>query len=209
MIPKLFADARKIVFKFGSNTLANDDGSVIHDLHNAFGVTPMSASIAFTTATTNVLKAVLDARRGAEKKLGGVLNRGFKALVGSGFYDALVGHPKVQAAFDNWQAAQDRLGGDMRNSFTFGGVEFIEYAGEVGGQAFIPADRAIVYPDAPGVFVTYNAPANYNEAVNTVGQPYYAKAEPRRMGKGWDLEAQSNPLTLCLYPEAIVELTAA
>ena len=185
------------------------DGSVIHDLHNAFGVTPMSASIAFTTATTNVLKAVLDARRGAEKKLGGVLNRGFKALVGSGFYDALVGHPKVQAAFDNWQAAQDRLGGDMRNSFTFGGVEFIEYAGEVGGQAFIPADRAIVYPDAPGVFVTYNAPANYNEAVNTVGQPYYAKAEPRRMGKGWDLEAQSNPLTLCLYPEAIVELTAA
>ena len=28
MIPKLFADARKIVFKFGSNTLANDDGRI-------------------------------------------------------------------------------------------------------------------------------------------------------------------------------------
>jgi hypothetical protein len=28
------------------------------------------------------------------------------------------------------------------------------------------------------------------------------------MGKGWDLEAQTNPLTLCLYPEALVQLTA-
>ena len=185
------------------------DGSVLYDLYSVFGVAQQTASIAFTTATTNVLKAVLDTKRAAEKKLGGVLNRGFKAFCGSAFHDALVGHPKVVAAFDNWQAAQDRLAGDMRSGFTFGGVEFIEYAGEVNGQAFIPADKAIVFPDAQGVFVTYNAPANYNEAVNTVGQPYYAKAEPRRMGKGWDLEAQSNPLTLCLYPEAIVELTAS
>lgn len=46
----------------------------------------------------------------------------------------------------------------------------------------------------------------YGQTVNTVGQPYYAKAEERRMGKGWDLEAQANPLALCLYPEALVEL---
>ncbi|MDR1424294.1 MAG: major capsid protein [Azoarcus sp.] len=185
------------------------DGSVLYDLYNVFGVTQKTASVAFTTATTNVLKAVLDAKRHAEKKLGGVIRRGFKAFCGDDFFDALSAHPKVTAAFDNWQAAQDRMAGDMRGGFTFGGVEFIEYAGEVNGVAFIPADKAIVFPDAAGVFVTYNAPANYNEAVNTVGQPYYAKAEARRMGKGWDLEAQSNPLTLCLYPEALVELTAA
>ena len=54
----------------------------------------------------------------------------------------------------------------------------------------------------------YFAPANYNEAVNTVGQSYYAKSEPRKMGKGWDLEAQSNPLAVFHYPEALVELKA-
>ena len=26
-------------------------------------------------------------------------------------------------------------------------------------------------------------------------------------GRGFDLEVQSNPLTLCTYPEALVELT--
>jgi len=59
---------------------------------------------------------------------------------------------------------------------------------------------------AKGVFRMFNAPANYNEAVNTLGQPFYSKAEPRKMGKGWDLEAQANPLAMCLFPEALVEL---
>jgi hypothetical protein len=184
------------------------DGSVIYDLYDEFGVTAQTASIPFSVAATNVLKAVLDAKRGAEAKLGGVLNRGFKAFVGSDFYDALSSHDKVKAAYANWQAAQDRLAGDLRRGFTYGGVEFIEYSGEVGSQKFIPADTAVVFPDAAGVFSTLNAPANYNEAVNTLGQPFYARAEERKLGKGWDLEAQSNPLTLCLYPEAIVTLTA-
>jgi len=45
------------------------------------------------------------------------------------------------------------------------------------------------------------------ETVNTLGVPYYAKQEPRRMGKGIDLEAQSNPITLCTKPRAIIKLT--
>lgn len=184
------------------------DGSVIHDLYDAFGVTKKASNVALSVNTTNVQKACLDAKRYAEKKLGGVVVRGYRALCGSTWFDAFVGHDKVKAAFDGYQAAQDRLGGDMRSGFTFGGIEFIELADEVSGQKFIPDDVAQVFPVAQGVFVTYNAPANYNEAVNTLGLPYYAKSEPRKMGKGWDLEAQSNPLTLCLYPEALVELKA-
>lgn len=184
------------------------DGSVIHDLYDAFGVTKKTSNVALSSGATNVQKACLDAKRYAEKKLGGVVVRGYRALCGSTWFDAFVGHDKVKAAFDGYQAAQDRLGGDMRSGFTFGGIEFIELADEVSGQKFIPDDVAQVFPVAQGVFVTYNAPANYNEAVNTLGLPYYAKSEPRKMGKGWDLEAQSNPLTLCLYPEALVELKA-
>ncbi|MDR1063244.1 MAG: major capsid protein [Azoarcus sp.] len=185
-----------------------DASTVLYDLYDTFDVAQQTANVAFSTATTNVRKAVLDAKRGIEKKLGGVVVRGIKAFCGSAFFDALTAHPKVEAAFDNWQAAEDRLAGDQRGGFTYGGVTFIEYAGEVNGVPFIPADKAILYPDAAGVFVTYNAPANYNEAVNTVGQSYYAKSEPRKMGKGWDIEVQANPLTLCLYPEAVVELSA-
>ena len=76
----------------------------------------------------------------------------------------------------------------------------------VSGQRFIPLDVAQVFPVAKGVFRMFNAPANYNETVNTLGLPFYSKAEPRSLGKGWNLEAQSNPLALCLFPGALVEL---
>lgn len=184
------------------------DGSVIHDLYDAFGVTQKKANVALSNATTNVLKACLDAKRHGEKKLGGVVIRSWRALCGPTWFDALVAHPNVEKAYAGWQAAQDRLGGDMRSGFTYGGIEFIESSDEVSGQKFIPDDVAQVFPVAQGVFATYNAPANYNEAVNTIGKPYYAKSEPRKMGKGWDIEGQANPLTLCLYPEALSELKA-
>lgn len=97
----------------------------------------------------------------------------------------------------------------MRSGFRFGDIEFVEYDVTVSGQKFIPEGVAQVFPVARGAFAMYNAPANYNETVNTIGQPYYAKAEARKMGKGWDLEVQANPLALCLFPEALVELKAA
>lgn len=185
-----------------------DGATVLHDLYGTFGVVKKSSNVALSNAATDVRKACLDAKRHGEKKLGGVLVKGWRALCGSDWFDSFTGHANVKEAFANYQAAQDRLGGDMRSGFTFGGIEFIEYAVEVGGKSFIPADIAQVFPVAQGVFVTYHAPANYNEAVNTIGKPYYAKAEPRKMGKGWDIEGQSNPLTLCLYPEALVEMKA-
>lgn len=186
--------------------LLDADGSVIYDLYQEFGVTKKSIGIAFGTDTTDVRKFCLDAKRHAEKKLNGVMVTGFRALCGPDFFDKLTSHATVKAAYANYQEAQDRLGGDMRKGFRYGDIEFVEYDVEVSGQKFIPTDVAQVFPLASGVFQMVNAPANYNETVNTVGQPYYAKAEERRMGKGWDLEAQANPLALCLYPEALVEL---
>ncbi|MBS1186689.1 MAG: major capsid protein [Burkholderiaceae bacterium] len=189
--------------------LLDADGKVIYNLFDEFGVTKKSINIAFGTNATDVRKLCLDAKRHAEKKLNGVMVTGFRAYCGSDFFDKLTSHETVKAAYAGYQEAQDRLGGDMRKGFRYGDIEFIEYDAEVSGQKFIPADVAQVFPVATGVFQMVNAPANYNETVNTLGQAYYAKAEPRKMGKGWDLEAQANPLALCLYPEALVELKAA
>lgn len=189
--------------------LLDADGSVIYDLFSEFGVVKKSIPIAFGNPATDVRKLCLDAKRHAEKKLAGQMVTGFKAYCSSVFFDALTGHDSVKEVFANWQAAQDRLGGDMRKGFVFGGIEFIEYDVEVSGQKFIPDDVAQVFPIARGAFQLINAPANYNETVNTLGLPWYAKAEPRKMGKGWDLEVQANPLALCLFPEALVELKIA
>jgi len=182
---------------------------VLYDLYDEFGVPQKKIPVALGTATTDVRGKILAAKRHAEEKLGGVLVSGFKAFCGPEWFDKFTDHEKVKAAFANYQEANDRLAGDNRQGFVFGGVEFIEYNASVSGQKFIPDDVAQVFPVGVGIYDLYNAPANYNETVNTLGQPFYAKAEERRMGKGWDLEAQANPLALCLYPEALVELKAA
>jgi hypothetical protein len=58
-------------------------------------------------------------------------------------------------------------------------------------------------------FGTYFAPADFNETVNTLGQPLYAKQEPRKFDRGTDLHTQSNPLPMCHRPGVLVKLSAA
>jgi hypothetical protein len=55
-------------------------------------------------------------------------------------------------------------------------------------------------------FGTYFAPADFNETVNTLGQPLYAKQEPRKFERGTDLHTQSNPLPMCHRPGVLVKL---
>ena len=188
--------------------LLDANGEVLYDLYDEFGVAQKKVTVALSNGETDVRKACLDAKRHAEKKLGGVMVKGFASFCGPDWFDAFTGHAKVEKAFANYQEAQDRLGGDTRSGFTFGGITFIEYDVTVSGQRFIPVDVAQVFPMATGVFRMFNAPANYNETVNTVGMPFYGKGEARKMGKGWDVEAQSNPLAMCMFPEALVELKA-
>lgn len=187
------------------------DGEVLWDLYDEFGVTAKRISVALGTDSTDVKKACLDAKRHAESKLTGVTATKFKAYCDAVWFDALTEHPKVVRAYANYQEAADRLGGDMRSGFRFGDIEFEEYTCTVTGsdgqsKAFFPAGKAFVFPVGRGVFQVSNAPANYNETVNTVGLPFYAKTKERDFNKGWDMEVQANPLTLNLFPEAIVEL---
>lgn len=186
-----------------------DGTTLITDLYAEFGVTKATSNIAFSVTTTDIRGALMAVKRAAEQKLGGVLVRGWRCLCSPAFMDLLVAHPNVQKAFANYQEAQDRIGGDMRTGFTFGGIEFIEYNAIVSGQSFLPTGYAQMFPIASGVYATYNAPANYNETVNTLGKPFYSKAVPRQLDKGWLLEAQANPLSICTYPEALTELIAA
>ena len=197
-----------------SGIILDADGTtVIHDLFEAFGVQQKNINIPFGVAITDVRKLVLDGKRHAKKSLGGAIVREWVAYCSASYFDALTSHDNVKEAFANWQAAQDRLGGDMRTGFSYAGVTWIEYEVEVtktNGQAtkFIPDGQARLVPITDDLFATYLAPANYNEATNTLGIEFYAKAEERRLGKGWDLEAQSNPLSVCTAPDALVKFTA-
>lgn len=185
-------------------------GSVLYDLYDEFGVTKKTENLALSNANTQVRGACQKAGRYVDRKAGeaGLMVARKRAICGADFFDAFVDHKSVKEAYAGWAEAQDKIGGDVRRGFVFGGIEWIDYSAAVNGVPFVEATKAHVYPVAQGAFITRNAPANYNEAVNTIGQAFYAKSEPRRMGKGWDLEAQSNSLSLCLMPEMLHEFVA-
>ncbi|MFT0531607.1 major capsid protein [Castellaniella hirudinis] len=201
-------DATKEWHRVGAlrGRILDADASVIYDLHEEFGITPPEQEVALG-ASGDPRKSLLDGKRQIERAATGIVITGWRAFVGPDFFDRLTGHKEVKAAYANWQAAQDRLGGDLRTGFTYAGIVFEEYIARVSGQDYIPTAGGVLFPIARGMFKVYNAPANYNEAVNTLGKPYYAKSKERDMGKGYDLEAQANPLTINLVPGATVDLS--
>lgn len=189
--------------------ILDDDGSVIEDLYDLFGVTKKIITIDFSDPATDVRGKIMEGKRWAEQRLFGTLTRGFNSFCSPEFFTALTTHATVVRAYANYQEARDRLGGDVRKGFTFGDVEFSEYYAVVSGQTFFPAGIGSMFPLGDGIFGNVNAPANYNETVNTMGLEFYAKAEQREMAKGWKLEVQSNPGHFCLFPEALVEFQIA
>ena len=58
--------------------------------------------------------------------------------------------------------------------------------------------------NAPALYTESFAPADYIETVNTLGLPRYAKAavDPK-FAKFVDIEAQMNPLPLCVRPATL------
>ena len=189
--------------------LDSDGTTELLNLHTAFGTSVTSHSLVLGTAGTKVRNKVIEARRKMEAALGGLTYSGARVLCSASFFDALVGHAKVEAAFDRYMNGEF-LREDQRGGFYFAGVFWEEYRGQVGATKFIADGEAWMVPEGvPDLFVTNYAPADYMETVNTLGQAYYAKQEPKDFNKGIDVETQSNPIHICTRPAVPVKLLAA
>lgn len=185
--------------------LDSDGKSVIYDLYQAFGIEEKTISMALGTANTPMQEKCLDILETVESALGGLSFTGATALCGKSFWRKFIGHSKVKEAYERWQNGE-RLRGDPRDAFLFGGIYWERYRG--GGAVKIPDGEARVVPlGVMDLFITRFAPADYNNTVNTLGLPYYASSEVLRHNKGVELEAQSNPAHLCTRPQACPRLT--
>jgi hypothetical protein len=190
------------------------DGSVLLDLFSEFEITEKTINFALSTPTTDVKAKCIELTRHIEDNLKGEYMTEIRALVSSEFFDALTSHAKVKEAYERWQDGA-MLRDDMRSGFPFGGLIFEEYRGQATDpdgnvRRFIAANQGHAFPIGTlETFVTYFAPADFNETVNTLGKPLYAKQEPRRFDRGTDLHTQSNPLPMCLRPSVLVKLVAA
>jgi hypothetical protein len=188
------------------------DNSTLFDLYTEFGITAKSVNFQLGTATTDIKKKCLEVIRHVEDNLKGEVMTRVHALVSPEFFDALTSHPLVKEAYQRWQDGA-ALRDDMRSGFPFAGMIFEEYRGvatdaDANVRRFIAANEGHCFPIGTlGTFTTYFAPADFNETANTLGQPLYAKQEPRKFERGTDLHTQSNPLPMCLRPAVLVKLT--
>lgn len=191
--------------------IVDADGSTLYNLFTEFGVTQKTVDFKLGTAGTDIRAKCLEVKRHIEDNLLGDRATNVRVLVSPEFFDALTSHAKVKEAFVNYQAAQERLGGDMRTGFTFGGLVFEEYraitTGLNGPIRFIAQGEGHAFPEGGlTTFATYVAPADFNEAVGSLGQLYYAKTMPAKFDRGWDIHTQSNPLPLCHRPAVLVKV---
>lgn len=185
------------------------DGSIIEDYFAAFGVTKKVISLGLGNANTDVRAKCMEVLRHIEDNAQGALVSGVRAMVSPELFDALTGHAKVQAVYQGWAEAVNKLGGDIRSGFVFGGITFEEYRATVDGQRFIDEGKGHAFPmGTTDLFSDFGAPADFNETVNTLALPYYARQQNKDFNRGIDLHAQSNILPLVNRPSMLVELKA-
>ena len=183
-----------------------DGASVVLDLFQAFGVTKTTHTMDLATSTTKIRTKIMGAMRKSENVLGSAASMGYVALCSDSFFDAFVDHDNVIKSYERFNEGE-LLRSDSRRGFRYGEVNWVNYRGKVGSNAFIPDGEARLVPmGVTDLLQTVYAPADYTESANTLGLPYYAKQEPKRFGKGVDLQAQTNPLCFSAQPNAIVHL---
>ena len=229
MTTKLDATLEHLRIGALKGTILDSDGStVILNLFTAFGVTQITEKdFTFDTAAEGDVKTLIhQIIRETEDELGATVYDHIHSFCSSAFFDDLVAHVEVREAYKRWAAtnaeilagagstgvggASGQMGdflrmGLSRRGFPYAGIMFEEYRGSIGGVDFIPDDKAIFFPvGVGGLYRNPFAPADFVEAVNTLGLPRYAKqaldAEFQRFVK---LHLQSNPLPYCTRPRAL------
>ncbi|TIV65181.1 MAG: major capsid protein [Mesorhizobium sp.] len=189
----------------------NKAGGTILDTFDKFDV-DQPAEIAFdlSNASSDVLgkcQQVLDQTedalegRGTPSRVWGI--------AGDTFLLQLWEHAAVRDTYKNWLAAV-ALRNDPRLPFEFGGISWVRYhtkpkakKGNNNAPLVSLTEAKFVAAGVPELFITRYAPADYEETVNTIGLPRYAKQFPTANGKARQLEMQMNAICLCTKPDSL------
>lgn len=198
-----------------------DGTTTLFNLFTEFGVVQQTLDMQLTSAALNVRNRCVAALRLIEAELGGSTYSGARALCSPEFFDAFIAHAKVEASFQVTEGLVLRT--DLRKGFLFGGIMWEEYRGSVNkpdGSAavtFVPANEALLIPEdvmtvQGPLFQTVYAPADFEDTVNSLGAPIYARNSPDPnfppgQGQYTRIHTQSNLLCLCLRPRAVIRIT--
>jgi len=206
-----------------SGTLARSYGNTVN-FYNEFGVTRTdiltdlgNVNVDPLTYTGQIISGIQDGL------LNGEVVSDYIVVCSPEYFAALVTNPYITEVYKYFRRDQDPLVNRLNNNnpmgldarfqtFTFGGVTFIEYRGtytDTNGtvQRFVPAGDAYAFPlGVTDMFQTYYAPMLTFPTVNQVGQAtYYMEFMGQKQDK-LEIMSESNMLNACLRPQAIIRL---
>lgn len=187
-----------------------DGSTVLWDMYSLFGFSQDTVFFDLSNANADVKQKCIDLKRKVKVALGGRALQNVRVKVSPGFFDKLVAHKSVVAAWALWNNGQFGRTSQVDGDFEYCGITFQIYEGGTSAGDFIGTDLGYAYPTGvPNMFQTAYAPANYIETVNTNGLPYYVKQERMKFDVGVELFSQSNPIHLNTLPEAVIKVSAA
>jgi hypothetical protein len=129
------------------------------------------------------------------------------ALCGSGFFNSMIHHPLVQAAYSQYMSSQEllreRLGGNVvGRAFEHKGVIYVE---DVSKQ-IARGDAYILPRGIDDLFQIHYAPADTLEHANTTASDMYIFMEEDR--RKVTVETETSFVCVCTRPELVCNLTA-
>lgn len=190
-------------------------GTVSQNWYTEFGVSQASVDFTFGTTTAEVLDKINTVIATMQDNIGnGQVLTGAVMLCSPEFFQKLILHPSVKAAYQYYTSTQEPLRSgaragagtsDIRREFYHGGLKFVEVRDSYAGNRLIPAGEAYAVPLGTDAFVTHYGPANKFDFVNTIGEQLYMFEYASQKGDKIEIETESNFINVVRRPAAVIK----
>lgn len=209
--------SRAQLIKDGSVYAPN--GTVVTNFYTEFGLTRDVIDLDLLSSTDNPISKMDDVIGSiVDSVQDGDIHTDIVALCSPKFFQALISNPFVVESYQYFQQPQgmdilnQRLGTvaplDRRyRVFQYGGIEFIEVRGGVGGVPYVEDGKAYAFPRGTNSFRTFYAPANKFASVNQTAKEFYMFTTAGEKDDKIELEAETNFMNICVRPQIIKTLT--
>lgn len=192
----------------------------VQNWYTEFGVAQTTVAYELDTATTDVIAKGEEAIAASQDNiLSGEIVSNFVAICSPEFFSSLIAHAEVKDAYRYYSSTQEPLRNRLTSSlgaryreFEYGGIRYIEYRGSFSdkngaNQVVVPANEAYLFPlGTSDTFVTYYAPADRFEYLNTAGLAQYMWEFPDDRGHLIEIESESNFINMVRRPQCVVKL---
>lgn len=196
-----------------AGTVYSPNGTVSQNWFTEFDVTQTTVDFDLDTPSTDVIAKSEEVTAAMQDNAGnGGSISGIIGLCGTTFFQRLINHTNIKAAYQYYASTQDpyraqRIGAPvsgMHREFVYQGIRYIEMRDSTDGNRHIPVGDCVFVPTGTDAFKTYFAPVQKFGFENTLGEQVYMFEYASQRGDKIEMESESNFVNACMRPAMII-----